>query len=284
MLLADLLRGAVAELELAGVPSPTADAEQLLCHVLQVSRGELLTRVVLQQGASPEQLRVFAEILAQRTARVPLQHIVGHASFFGMDLKVGSGVFVPRPETEYLLDLVRQNYAASTTHGLSLLDIGTGSGAIACALQQIFPKARVSAIELDPVAADWAQQNFDRYAPLVTLERGDLAQLLPGHVAEFDLVVSNPPYIPVEAVPREPEVWLHDPDLALYSGHDGLDAIRTIANLAQPTMRPHGELWLEHADGQSQAIVELLLAKDWADVRAWRDLTGRYRYISASVC
>ena len=277
-----MLRGAVAELEQAGVASPTPDAEQLLAHVLGLSRGELLTASFLGDQITVEQTKFFAQLVARRAAREPLQHLTGSVSFLGMELTVGPGVFVPRPETEYLIELVRLNSSLSPTMAdTRLLDIGTGSGAIACALQQLFPSASVTAIELDPRAAEWAERNFAKNAARVRLERGDFAQILPTHRAEFDLIVSNPPYIPADAVPQDPEVRLHDPELALYSGDDGLDAIRGIASLAPHAIRPGGGLWLEHADSQSKAIVELLLAEGWSAVRAWRDLTGRKRYVSA---
>lgn len=284
MQLADLLRGAISELEGAGVPSPQADAETLLAFAAGISRGELQTHIFLRREASKAQVLEYANLVSRRASREPLQHILGETSFFGMDLKVGPGVFVPRPETEYLLDLVRKMHRESgAPDPAEALDIGTGSGAIACGLQRIFPGAHVTAFEVDRSAAAWAARNFRDIAPEVSLELGDFRELLPKHPRQFDLIVSNPPYIPSEAKPIEPEVWKHDPDLALYSGADGLDAIRSIARLAPFAMRDRGVLWLEHADGQSSAIIELLLAEGWSAARAWRDLTGRQRFVSASL-
>lgn len=282
MQIADLLRGATVELSSAGVPSPQNDAELLLAHVSGISRGDLIAKSFRGESVPDELLGEFAQVVAQRAARVPLQHITGSAEFFGMTLEVGKGVFVPRPETEYLLELV----ATHSTLGADrprheLLDIGTGSGAIACGLQKVFPTAGVTAFELDPIAAGWARRNFKANAPEVQLFEGDFAALLANYSEHFDLVVSNPPYIPTTAVPVDPEVWLHDPDLALYSGSDGLDAIRQIAGLAPAAMRPGAQLWLEHAAGQSLAIVELLLAAGWSSVLTHQDLTGRSRYVSA---
>lgn len=284
MQLVELLRGAAVELTGAGVTTPEVDAEWLLAHALGVPKGEMLARAFGGGQASQELVTHFASLVARRAAREPLQHITGTTMFSGMELRVGAGVFVPRPETELLVELVIQHENASNRPGnLNILDIGTGSGAIACALQREFPEATVTAFELDPHAAKWAQGNFDLFAPAVHLEVGDLTTLLPKHPAVFDLIVSNPPYIPTDAVPIDPEVRLHDPDLALYSGADGLDAIRQIARLASGSMRPGGALWLEHADGQSPAIVELLLAQGWRDVQVWKDLTDRQRFVSARV-
>lgn len=270
------------------MPSPSVDAELLLAHVLRISRGELQAQVLLGQQADADQLKEYAETIALRAERVPLQHITGTVSFCNMNLAVGPGVFIPRPETEYLVELVRLNEAHridqlfSNSSIVKFLDLGTGSGAIAAALHRWRPTAQVTAVELDPKAAEWAFRNFEANAPEVCLEVGDMAGILARTNESYDLIVSNPPYIPAESVPNEPEVYLHDPELALYSGADGLDAIRQIANLARGRMNSGGKLWLEHADGQSPAIVELLLAQGWVNVRAWRDLTERLRYISAS--
>lgn len=277
-----MLRGATSELERAGVISPAPDAEQLLAYVLGVTRGELVTAAFLGNLVSDDQVTTYAQLIARRAAREPLQHLTGSTTFLGLELSVGPGVFVPRPETEYLLELVRLNSDLNAaTSELRLLDVGTGSGAIACGLQQLFPSAQITAMELDPRAAEWAEHNFSKHAPGVQFEKGDFAQLLPTHREEFHLIVSNPPYIPADAVPQDPEVHLHDPELALYSGADGLDAIRILARLAPLSIRRGGALWLEHADTQSDAIIELLLAEGWSAVLAWRDLTGRHRYVSA---
>ena len=271
------------------MPSPAVDAELLLAHVLKISRGQLQAEVLLNKSANPQQLSEFAQLIARRAERVPLQHITGSVGFCGMDLAVGPGVFVPRPETEHLVHLIRSTEAtrldeiANGGATLRILDLGTGSGAIAAALQHWRPSAQVTAIELDPRAAAWASKNFQTHAPQVRLEVGDMATVLASPKDSFDLIVSNPPYIPAEAIPQEPEVYLHDPELALYSGMDGLDAIRQIANLASARLNSGGSLWLEHADGQSPAIVELLLAQGWVNVQAWCDLTDRLRYVSAGV-
>jgi release factor glutamine methyltransferase len=287
LLISEALRGAEAQLLAAGVPSPNSDSETMLALILSLSRGELNAAKFrgeeLEQGAFSR----FAGMVEQRVQRIPLQHLIGTAPFYGFDLEVGPGVFVPRPETEYLIELVEQDRRLRTVEpelrrqDIRVLDIGTGSGAIACALAKILPAAEVHAIEMDPPAAEYAGRNFANFAPGVTLHIGDFSRVLSALKLSFDLIVSNPPYIPSGAVPIDPEVSLYDPELALYSGDDGLDAIRAIATQLPDFAQRPTKLWLEHSDNQSSSIIQLLLGAGWTQVLAHSDLTGRLRYVSA---
>src|SRR6266568_7652144 len=222
-LLLDEITVAAARLAEAGVDSPRADAEQIAAHVHGVGRGEL--HRVPDSAFNPR----FWDEIARREAREPLQHITGHAYFRYLDLEVGPGVFVPRPETEVMTGWVIDRLREMDVTEPVVTDLGTGSGAIALSIAQEVPRARVHAVEADPLARGWAERNITRYvdsytAGRVLLHPGDFTRgmsdtgglaTLAGLAATVDLVVSNPPYIPVGAdVP--PEVGEYDPSAALW--------------------------------------------------------------------
>lgn len=208
--LADAVREATDVLAEAGVPSPRADAELLAEHLLGVGLGRLRA-LMLGDTPAPDGYR---ELIAERARRIPLQHITGVAHFRYLELAVGPGVFIPRPETESVVQLVIDRLQGQARP--KVVDLGTGSGAIAGSIAHEVPGAEVHAVEFSEFAHAWAARNL---LPLgVHLVRGDLRDALPEHNGTFDVVVSNPPYIPAEAVPNEPEVALHDPPEALYGG------------------------------------------------------------------
>ena len=258
----------------AGIASSEVDAELLIAHHLGVSRGEL--QVMALTGRQIELTPKLQHDIQRRADRFPLQHITGTAPFRNFELVVGPGVFIPRPETESVVDIALAKLAGIESP--KVLDIGTGSGAIAIAVA-LESNAEVIAVEASDEAAAFAKRNIGMLAPGVSLLVGDFRDLNLGFEI-YDLVVSNPPYIPLSAVPVDPEVRDHDPDLALYGGEDGLDLIRELIETASYLLKPGGSLVLEHADGQSDAVCELLLAK-WHQVSAHQDATGRYRAVSA---
>ena len=280
MKLSEALSFATEKLSLASVPSPQADATWLLCHVLDTDRSDLLTRITFDQELTPEQLDAFEAALARREKREPLQHITGTAAFRSLELSVGPGVFVPRPETEqvvqYAIDYLRQ----LPTPGVAI-DLGTGSGAIAIAVAKEVPQAKVFAVELSEAAHAYAAKNIAANGVTVELRLGAMQEVVSDLVGSLDVVISNPPYIPNAAIPIDPEVRNYDPELALYGGEDGLDVIRDISGIAAALLRPGGLLVLEHADGQSDDIRELLLTDGWLNVSAFQDATMRYRTITA---
>ena len=280
MKLSEALSFATEKLSLASVPSPQADATWLLCHVLDTDRSDLLTRITFDQELTPEQLDAFEAALARREKREPLQHITGTAAFRSLELNVGPGVFVPRPETEqvvqYAIDYLRQ----LPTPGVAI-DLGTGSGAIAIAMAKEVPQAKVFAVELSESAHAYAAKNIVANGVTVELRLGAMQEVVSDLVGSLDVVISNPPYIPNAAIPIDPEVRNYDPELALYGGEDGLDVIRDISGIAAALLRPGGLLVLEHADGQSDDIRELLLTDGWLNVSAFQDATMRYRTITA---
>ena len=274
-----LLRAATDRLAAAGVPSPGADAEALLAHVLGTARGLL----PVQPPVAPRESAAYAALVDRRAARVPLQHLTGSAGFRYLDLAVGPGVFVPRPETELLagwaVDAAREVVAAGATP--VVVDLCTGSGAIALAVATEVPRATVLAVELDEEAHRWAERNLAGSG--VELRLGDMAEAFPERDGSVDVVVSNPPYIPLEAFESvAPEVRDHDPALALWSGEDGLDALRVVERTAARLLRAGGVVGAEHADAQGESAPAVLTATQrWRDVRDHRDLAGRPRFVTA---
>jgi release factor glutamine methyltransferase len=227
-----------------------------------------------------EQSRLFAEFSARRFAREPLQHITGVAYFRQLQLVVGRGVFVPRPETEVVVQIAIDELRASELYAPIAVDLGTGSGAIALSMHTEVTKAQVHAVELSADAYKFSRQNFDRY-PGAELLLGDMADAFNSLNGSVSVVVSNPPYIPNEMVPIYPEVHLFDPKLALYGGTDGLDVVRVAIASADRLLLQGGLVVIEHADTQSAAVGELLLAEGFTEVRAHKDLNEKDRAVSA---
>jgi release factor glutamine methyltransferase len=275
------LTGSADRLAAAGVESPRVDAELLLAHVLGVPRTGLLTLGDVADEAAAR----FEALVGQRADRVPLQHLTGRAPFRHLELAVGPGVFVPRPETEQLVE-----WALARLTGVAepvVVDLGSGSGAIALSIAHEHPGARVTAVERDPGAIGWTRHNAATRAAAgdtpVEVRSGDMTD--PGLLRELDgtvdLVVSNPPYVPDGAtVPRE--VADHDPPLALWGGPDGLDVVRGLLRTAARLLRPGGGLGIEHADQQGSALPALVRASGgWTDVEDHPDLAGRPRFTTA---
>ncbi|WP_394938684.1 peptide chain release factor N(5)-glutamine methyltransferase [Psychromicrobium sp. YIM B11713] len=271
--LAGALRSAAAHLAEAGVPSPRVDAELLAAHLLRLSPGEL--RAAALRGVEvPEG---FWELVTERARRIPLQHLTGKASFRHLELAVGPGVFVPRPETEGVAQLAI-DVAARLTHPI-IVDLGTGSGALAAALASEVRDAKVYAVELSELAHAWAARNLAEHS--VELRLGDLRTAFPELNGRVDVVVSNPPYIPAEAVPHEPEVAEHDPEIALYGGGaDGLELPAAALATAARLLKPGGYFVMEHAEVQAASIERLFQEAGFRSVRGHRDLADKDRATS----
>ena len=277
-----LLAGqAAARLRAAGVESPEHDAEVLLAHVLGVER----SRLALVDDVPDPLAEQYDALVARRAAREPLQHLTGVAHFRYVDLEVGPGVFVPRPETELLagwaVEAATDLVSSGVTDAPVVVDLGTGSGAIARSVAHEVPQARVHAVELDESAHAWAARNLA--ATGVDLRQGDLAEAFDDLVGTVDVVVSNPPYIPHEAWESvAAEARDHDPALALWSTGDGLDAIRVVERRAALLLRPGGVLGVEHADAQGESAPAVLSGTGrWEHVRDHADLAGRARFVTA---
>ncbi|WP_308800119.1 peptide chain release factor N(5)-glutamine methyltransferase [Agromyces silvae] len=272
----------VAALTAAGIPDPEVDAELLLAHVTGESRGAVQARLIVGGSLSEADASALAELVRRRAAREPLQHITGRAPFRSLELEVGPGVFVPRPETETVAQLAIDALRAAAEPEPVGVDLGTGSGAIALALATEVPHARVWAVEKSPDALPWTRRNVEASgAGNLTLVEGDLTDALAELEGRVAVLVSNPPYVPAAEVPRDPEVHLHDPAMALYGGGDGLDVIRVILHRGLALLRPGGALVIEHAEHQSAAIAELLATDGWRAIAHHRDLTGRDRATTA---
>ncbi|MBG0741272.1 peptide chain release factor N(5)-glutamine methyltransferase [Paeniglutamicibacter antarcticus] len=284
--LAQAVAAATAVLTAAGVPSPRVDAELLADHLMGVGLGRLRA-LMLADAPEPSG---YDALVQQRSQRVPLQHLTGVAYFRYLELAVGPGVFIPRPETESVVQLAVDRLAellsAAEQTTLSpqapvVVDLGTGSGAIAGSLALEVPRARVYAVELSPEAHTFAERNLAKLP--VILVQGDLRTAFPELDGSADVVVSNPPYIPAGAVPREPEVAKYDPYPALYGGgDDGMDLPSAAAATAARLLKPGGYFVLEHAEVQSAQMAALLRKSGcWSDVRTHPDLNGRDRATSA---
>lgn len=276
----ELLDAASARLTDAGVESPGYDAAELLAHVLGTTRPALAL-----VGDVPDEARTaFDALVARRVRREPLQHLLGTAAFRHVELAVGPGVFVPRPETELLAGWAvarAQELVTDGTPAPVVVDLCTGSGAIALSVATEVPAADVHAVELDREAFAWAGRNLSGSG--VDLREGDMADAFPDLDGTVDVVVCNPPYIPLdEYAGVAPEARDHDPGLALWSGQDGLDAIRVLERVAARLLRPGGYVGCEHADLQGQSAPGVFAASGrWVDVRDHDDLAGRPRYLTA---
>lgn len=276
------VREATARLAAAGIGSPEADAIALAAHALRTSAAEVRKAMVLGAAEPP----AYRALVEERADRVPLQHLTGHAGFRRLTLSVGPGVFVPRPETEVVAGLAIEaaaTLAAETRQAPVVVDLCTGSGAIALAVKDEVPRASVYAVELGQDAHAWAARNVADLRLEVDLRHGDATQAFPELEGVVDVVVSNPPYIPVGMVPLDPEVRDHDPELALYGGSDdGLRIPLAVAARAAALLRHGGLLVMEHADSQGETLpAALKRSGSWAEVTDHTDLSGRPRATTA---
>ena len=255
-----------------GVPSPLVDAELIAAHVAGTSRGGLILAPAPDEIAAAR----FDELVSERAARTPLQYLIG-AAFVNVDLKVGPGVFVPRPETELLVEWALK--ALADTSAPVVVDLCSGSGAIAVAVAVNRPDARVYAVEADENALTWLRRNTAGRG--VTVVEGDATA--PATLAELDgtvdAVLSNPPYVP-DAVAVSPEVR-RDPARAVFGGRDGLDVIRPLRWRAWDLLRDGGVLAMEHDDTHGVVVPALFKEAGYAHVREHRDLAGRARFATA---
>jgi release factor glutamine methyltransferase len=274
-----LLTEAARALAAAGVPSPDHDAAELLAHVLGVPR----SRLTVSSAPTEAQASEFRALVARRSRREPLQHLTGVVGFRYVELAVGPGVFVPRPETELLAGLAVEEAQQQVSQGREpvVVDLGTGSGAVALAVATEVPQARVHAVELSREALGWAERNLSGSG--VDLREGDMADAFGDLDGTVDVVVSNPPYVPLEQFEAvDVEAREHDPPLALWSGQDGLDAIRVLERTGARLLRPGGFLAAEHADAHGESAPAVFAATGrWRNVKDHPDLAGRQRFVTA---
>lgn len=273
--LRDHLAAAVQTLRVAGVPSPEVDARALVLHALNLSPTAFLLRGSEEvAGADAERL---GELIRQRAARTPLQHLLGMVDWGGVQLRVDGRALIPRPETEWLLHL-----ALADLNGVSaprVVDVGTGTGALALGVKMARPDAAVLGVDLSSEALALAGENAALNVMDVVFVESDLLANIPG---TFDLILANLPYLPdADRAHADPEVR-HDPDLALYSGPDGLLLARRLIPQAHTALTESGLLWLELDPRNAPAFAAELRAQGWA-VTLHADLTGRERFVRAEL-
>lgn len=280
--LSALLRRAAERLARGGVPDPQVDAELLAAHVLGGGRGEVQARALRGDEVAPEDVERFEALVERRAAREPLQHLTGRAPFRHLELRVGPGVFVPRPETEIVAQLAIDALRAAASPSPIAVDLGTGSGAIALALATEVPHAQVHAAENSVDAFVWTEENFREVgADNARLAFVDLEHAFPELDGTVSVLVSNPPYVPDAAIPRDPEVRFFDPPVALYGGEDGLDVVRVLSRVGLRLLHSGGTLVIEHGEWQGQPIRDLLAADGWRATATHPDLTMRDRATTA---
>lgn len=288
-----LLADAAAELAAAGVESARNDAELLLAHVLNCSRGELLTK----SEVSDAQAAAFHALVAQRCARIPLQHITGRAAFRHLEIAVGPGVLIPRPETELVVEAALRFIAANRVGRVKVVDLCSGSAAMTASLAIEAGDADVFGLEFEPDAFGWGRRTVQDLAKAISaagsqveLRQGDVRGCAERELRDLrgccDVVVSNPPYIPTWAVPRDPEVATHEPAAALYGGADGMEFVGAVADAAAALLKAGGLLVIEHGDVQGEAgevsVPRTLRAHgSFIEVADQLDLAGRPRYTTA---
>lgn len=282
--LAAVVRAAADRLAAVGIESAQHDAAALVAHVLGVRRGELARFSDL----SPPEVARYEELVVRRERREPLQHLLGRAGFRYLDLAVGPGAFVPRPETEALVQWGVDVLSEIKLVRPLVVDLCAGPGTVALAVANEVPGAVVHAVERDPGALAWAERNAGERvaagdAP-VRLHLGDIADSLHDLDGTVDLVLSNPPYVATDEHHLvDPEVKDHDPPLALWAGVDGLDLIRVVEQVARRLLRPGGRVGVEHSDRQGRSAPAVFAAAGcWADVAGHQDLSGRDRFVTAT--
>lgn len=273
--LREAISNATSTLREAGVSSPDVDARLLAAHLLGLRPVELMF------AEPPAGFECdYAQLVARRAARELLQHITGSAPFYGVELAVGPGVFIPRPETEVLAQWAVQMLDDAPS-APTVVDLGSGSGALAIAVARAVPAATVYAVERSHEAREYLRRNVEEHAPQVRIVAGDMTDphLLAELAGSVDLVVSNPPYVP-ESPELQVEVYA-DPHEAVFSGTDGMAAIRGLVPVAQRLLRDGGALGIEHDDTTSVQVQDVVAAGGFGDIRVVKDLAGRARFVTA---
>jgi release factor glutamine methyltransferase len=272
------LHAAIVQLEAAGVETPRISAEVLVFHVLRCDRAYLFAHP--ERELTPDEEKLYDALICRRASGEPLQYLTGHQEFWKADFLVSPAVLIPRPETEHVVEVVLDlvhHFALGP--GLKIIDVGTGSGAIAITLARELPQAEVYATDLSADALDVARSNAQRLSARVCFAQSDvLVGIKPD--ATFDFVVSNPPYVGLNEADKVQEVVKHyEPHMAVFAGYEGLDVIRRLIPQAWEALRPGGWLLMEIGYSQSQAVMALLTA--WHNVHSVPDLSGIPRVIVA---
>jgi release factor glutamine methyltransferase len=272
----EFLRGGKEQLTAAGYPE--VDAEHLLAHVLGISRMELHNPVTVENAISAiGDINVIEEtfwkLLDRRSAHEPLQYLTGTAYFRYLELQVGPGVLVPRPESELLVEAVLKNIE-SRIGAVSVVDLGAGSGALTLAIATEAPNTHVIAVEKDPAAVEWLRKNVSRIDESVRILESDVSTALDG--VKCDVVIANPPYIPNnQELPID--VAEHEPSVALFGGPDGMDIPRQFIDAAARLLKSAGFFAIEHHESHPVAIADAM-SSEFEDIKSHNDLVGRPRF------
>ena len=263
------MEDATRRLQAAGVDSPRLDAELLLAKACDCTRAQVVAQTI---DPTPDQLAVFEQLLARREAREPLAQITGFKGFRNIELAVDSRVLTPRPDTELLVAV------AKVDRPCGILDVATGSGAVALALADEMPDATITATDISPDALDVARANADRLNKSVTFIESDLLENVDG---VFDIITANLPYVTTDELRGlQPEITEYEPRLALDGGDDGLDLVRRLASAAPAHLGPGGMLALEIGAAQGSATAEILRDNDFEEVEIHKDLAGHDRVVT----
>jgi len=280
-----LLVDAEKRFKTAGIDSARVDAELLLAYVLGISR----SGISLLQDIDEAQRKEFEKLCQLRQQRIPLQHLTGEQGFRRLNLKVGKGVFTPRPETELLVESALRHLKEIANP--KVIDFCSGSGAIAISLATEIPNCQVQAIEVSPAAVNFLKINVANYQSQISANNSSV-EIIQADLKElnfedssFSAVLANPPYIPEKMIPKDPEVALHDPEIALFSGKDGLDLIRVIVQKSAALLATGGFIGIEHAELQGDRVTGvpgiLQAAGVFAGIEDRKDLNGLARYTVA---
>lgn len=277
----DQVRAAVRQLADSGVPSPRNDAEVLAAHLLGIPRSQLATAEPAESFSDE-----YAMLVRRRAEREPLQHITGEAPFRRLTLQVGPGVFIPRPESELTAGAAIEAARAVVDAGRVpvVVDLFAGSGAIAISVAREVRPSMVHAVESEDDAVQWLRRNAAGESLVVHHDdvAGIVERSMSMLVGTVDVVVANPPYVPLGATIRDPEVAGYDPVPALWSGADGLDAMRTLESVAVRLLRGGGVVVAEHGDEQgASAPAVFSRTGHWTAVTDHHDLNDRPRYLTA---
>ena len=286
----DVIRNAAARLRSAGIETPEHDAKLLLAEVAGVELRDIDKAMLMGSELDYDAGR-FGAMLERRAKREPLQYIVGHAPFRYLDLEVGPGVFIPRPETETVVQAGLDWMMRHSMMTPLVVDLCAGSGAIGLSVVTEVPGSRVWAVELEPRTAEWTRRNLaetaKRYPSIASnyqLEIADATSMATlAHLdGTVDMVITNPPYIPELDVPEQPEVRDWDPELALYGGSaDGTLIPERIIERSFRLLKPGGALVMEHDVSQGDRLVAYARTAGFATAMTGRDWTGRDRYLFA---
>jgi release factor glutamine methyltransferase len=272
------LRAAIAQLEAAAIEAPRISAEVLVFHVLGCDRAYLFAHP--ERELTCQEQSQFDALISRRASGEPLQYLTGHQEFWKADFLVSPAVLIPRPETEHIIEAVLglvRHFALGPR--LRLIDVGTGSGAIAITLARELKQAEVHAVDLSAAALEVARLNAQRLEAHVQFSQSDVLAAVERN-ASFDFVVSNPPYVGLNEADKVQEVVKHcEPPMAVFAGDEGLSVIRRLIPQAQEALRPGGWLLMEIGYSQAQAVMSLLAG--WHNIHAVPDLAGIPRVIVA---